>query len=133
MAIPKARTFIKMRMSTRPLHRRAASNARAFALAAAFGLLFAGAVPDAARAQVDGYGQTVGGSSTTTPGSFDEKEDSILDATNPLQLMNMLRKSAALEDATPPGSAIDDALRDFEAQTASPAPSSGATQTMTGP
>ena len=119
-------------MTTLPFPPRNACFARSFTLAAGLALLLAGTIPGSARAQVEGYGQTVGGPSSNTPG-LDREEDNILDATNPLQLMNMLRKSAAMENATPPGSAIDDALKDFEAQSASPAPSSGATQTMTGP
>jgi hypothetical protein len=36
---------------------------------------------------------------------------SILDSTNPMDLMNKLRKSTAMDDATPPGDAIDQALK----------------------
>ena len=44
---------------------------------------------------------------------------SILDSTNPMDLMNKLRKSTAMDEATPPGDAIDQALK---ALNASPAP-----------
>ena len=44
---------------------------------------------------------------------------SILDSTNPMDLMNKLRKSTAMDDATPPGDAIDQALK---ALNAPPAP-----------
>ena len=36
---------------------------------------------------------------------------SILDSANPMDLMNKLRKSTAMDDATPPGDAIDQALK----------------------
>ncbi|QEY33427.1 hypothetical protein EVJ50_07155 [Synechococcus sp. RSCCF101] len=44
------------------------------------------------------------------------QDQGILDATNPLELMNRLRRLTAMDDATPPDDAIDAALRDFEAQ-----------------
>ena len=36
---------------------------------------------------------------------------SLLDSANPMDLMNKLRKSTAMDDATPPGDAIDRALK----------------------
>ena len=36
---------------------------------------------------------------------------SILDSANPMDLMNKLRKSTAMDEATPPGDAIDQALK----------------------
>ena len=36
---------------------------------------------------------------------------SLLDSANPMDLMNKLRKSTAMDDATPPGDAIDQALK----------------------
>ena len=76
------------------------------------------------RAQQAGYGQTMGTSpmerqvydGTSKPGS-----GSILDSTNPIDLMNKLRRGSAMDDATPPSSAIDQALKDLDAQSA-PAP-----------
>ncbi|APD49058.1 hypothetical protein KQ302_10710 [Synechococcus sp. CS-602] len=44
------------------------------------------------------------------------KEKGIIDATNPLELMNMLRRSQGLKDATNPGDAVDRALRELEVQ-----------------
>ena len=76
-----------------------------------------------ASAQQTGYGQTLGTSPQerqlydSGPGG---KGDSILDATNPIDLMNRIRRSTAMEEATPPGSAVDQALKEFEAQTAPP-------------
>ncbi len=75
-----------------------------------------------AAAQQTGYGQTLGG--TATP---QERQlfgagstgagGTALDAKNPLDLINQLRRSSSLDDATPPGTAIDRALRDLEATT----------------
>ena len=54
------------------------------------------------------------------PGSGSGKGGgSILDSTNPMDLMNKLRKSTAMDEATPPGDAIDQALK---ALNAPPAP-----------
>ena len=39
---------------------------------------------------------------------------SILDATNPLELMNRLRRASAMDDATSPSDAIDQALESLE-------------------
>jgi hypothetical protein len=44
----------------------------------------------------------------------------VLDATNPVDLMNRLRRATAMDDATPPSDAIDAALKDFQAQPAKP-------------
>ena len=48
----------------------------------------------------------------TLPG--EPKNGSILDATNPLELLNRLRRATAMDDATLPSDAIDDAIRAFE-------------------
>lgn len=74
--------------------------------------------PESVRAQQAGYGQTFG----TTPmerqvydgGSGRPSGGSLLDSPNPIELMNRLRRGAAMEDATPPASAIDQALRELE-------------------
>lgn len=89
-----------------------------------------------AGAQQAGYGQTLGTEQQqrqlldggTTPNG---RGGSILESTNPLDLMNKLRRASAMDDATPPSSAVDQALRDFEAQTA-PAKASPAS-TVKGP
>ncbi len=41
----------------------------------------------------------------------------ILDATNPMDLINRLRKSESMNDATPPSDAIDAALKNFQQET----------------
>jgi len=43
----------------------------------------------------------------------------IIDAANPFDLMNRLRRATAMGDATSPDDAIDEALREFEAQQSS--------------
>jgi hypothetical protein len=89
------------------------------------------------RAQQTGYGQTLGTSPQERQmydGSSPGKQNSILDATNPIDLMNRIRRSTALDDATPPGTAIDQALREFDSQSAPAAGgASGPTQTLKGP
>jgi len=92
-------------------------------------LLLGGAIagallsPVTAQTNLQGYGQTLGTSrqerQVFDPGSKDNS--SILDSTNPLDLMNKLRRSTALDDATSPGSAIDQALKEYEVK-AAPAP-----------
>ena len=88
-------------------------------------------------AQQTGYGQTLGTSPQERQmydGGPAGRENSILDATNPIDLMNRIRRSTALDDATPPGTAIDQALREFDSQSAPRAGgASGPTQTLKGP
>ena len=77
------------------------------------------AAPPCAQAQESGYGQTLGTyGNEQLQKPFDEPMglESILDATNPLDLMNRIRRATALDDATPPNTAIDAALMEFEAQ-----------------
>ncbi len=51
----------------------------------------------------------------TLPG--ENQKGGILDATNPMELMNRLRRATAMDDATPPADAIDAALQSFEQKT----------------
>lgn len=73
-------------------------------------------------ADLKGYGQTI--SSPQQERELDygsgTKGSSVLDATNPIDLMNRLRRATALDDATSPGDAVDAALKDFHSQSASP-------------
>jgi hypothetical protein len=85
----------------------------ALLLAAADGL-----APGAASAQQSGYGQTLG----ITPqerqlygsGSSGGPGGGQIDPRNPIDLINQLRRSTALDDATPPATAVDQALKDLE-------------------
>lgn len=81
-----------------------------------------------ASAQQAGYGQTLGTSTQERqlydygPSKSGSGSGSIIDSTNPLDLLNKLKRSTALDDATPPSSAIDQALREFDAKAPKPAP-----------
>lgn len=83
------------------------------------GLAFASG---SALAQQQGYGQTLGTGQQERELNFgtgpSRNSGGILDSTNPIDLMNKIRRGTALDDATPPGDAIDAALRDFHQQTA---------------
>ena len=48
----------------------------------------------------------------TLPGESNKKS-SVLDVTNPMELMRTLRQATSMNDATDPVDAIDQALRDF--------------------
>jgi hypothetical protein len=54
----------------------------------------------------------------TVPGQKDK--NSVLDATNPMELMNRLRRANAMNDATPPSDAIDAALKALESSQPAP-------------
>ena len=78
--------------------------------------------PRPAGAQQQGYGQTLQGSGASGGGASSlgpsmGKGNSVLDAVNPIDLMNKIRRSTALDDATSPSDAIDQALRDYSTQT----------------
>ena len=78
-----------------------------------------------AAAQQAGYGQTMGTSPAESQiynydpasGSRTGSGSGGLNPANPLDLINKIRKGTAMDDATPPGDAIDQALKDLEAQT----------------
>ena len=102
---------------------------RALTLAAAVTLLGsvdlgASSLWQPAGAQQQGYGQTMdnatgtgSGSGSSSMGSGMGKGGSVLDAVNPIDLMNKIRRNQALDDATPPGDAVDQALKDYQSQT----------------
>ena len=71
-------------------------------------------VVDRAEAQLSGDYQTPQERDlyNTVPGNNDK--GTILDATNPMDLMNRLRRSTAMDDATDPSDAIDAALKALE-------------------
>ncbi|TVS01786.1 MAG: hypothetical protein EA413_13630 [Cyanobium sp. PLM2.Bin73] len=81
------------------------------------GLLLTPLATSPARAQQAGFGQTINAPQQERmldEGSGAGPGSTILDATNPIDLMNRIRRATALENATPPRDAIDAALRDFD-------------------
>lgn len=97
-----------------PGERRGSSAALLLAALAAF------SAGGEASAQQAGYGQTLGTSPMERQiyGTGSSGSGSPIDARNPIDLMNQLRRSTAMDDATPPASAVDQALRDLEKTTA---------------
>lgn len=92
-------------------------------LALALPLLIAAALaPQPLRAQQEGYGQTINSPQQQRELDYGTgpQRNTVLDATNPIDLMNRLRRATAMDDATPPSDAIDAALKDFQAQPAKP-------------
>lgn len=88
-----------------------------------------------ADAQQAGYGQTMGTSPMERQiyGTGSSGSGAPLDVKNPLDLINQLRRSTSLDDATPPSTAVDRALRDLDAKAApAAAPSRPAGQTPGG-
>jgi hypothetical protein len=77
--------------------------------------------PSAALAQQQGYGQTMG-TSPMERQLYDSNprggggSGSPLESGNPLDILNAIRRNSSLSDATPPASAIDDALKEFDAR-----------------
>ena len=72
-----------------------------------------------AAAQQAGYGQTMGTSTQERQiygGNGSSPSGSPIDSKNPIDLINRLRRSTALDDATPPASAVDQALKALEQQ-----------------
>ncbi|CAK6697777.1 hypothetical protein I1E95_15130 [Synechococcus sp. CBW1107] len=94
--------------------------ARPLALAA-FSLLAAPLLIPPAQAQLPSYGQSVQEQQIYDNSPTGRPSGGILESGNPLELMNKLRRNSALDNATQPGDAIDQALKDLEAQ-AAPAP-----------
>jgi hypothetical protein len=80
-----------------------------------------GALP--AGAQQAGYGQTIGISPQERQiyGGSGSGSSSPLDAKNPIDLINQMRRSTSLDDATPPSKAVDQALKALEAPQPAPA------------
>lgn len=97
-------------------HRLVAATAAALAAAGLGTALLAGPV----QAQQQGYGQTMGGGiqqqQLLENGPSAGRAAPLFNPANPLDLINQIRKGTALNDATPPGSAIDSALSEFEQQ-----------------
>ena len=100
---------------------------RSLPIVLTLGVLGSGLAIRPAAAQQQGYGQTIdgasgggGGASSLGSGMSTGKSSSVLDAVNPIDLMNRIRRNQALDDATPPGDAVDQALKEYHGQTASP-------------
>ena len=51
-----------------------------------------------------------------SPDSVGSASGSVLDATNPMDLLNRIRQSSAMDDATPPSDAVDAALKAYQQQ-----------------
>ena len=64
-------------------------------------------------AQVDGGYQNREEREIFSPGPGGDS-GAILDATNPMDLINRIQRAGAMNDATPPSDAIDAALREFQ-------------------
>jgi len=87
-------------------------------------LLVAGVVAQPASADFNSWGM-----STQEKQIYDygpagtngtSKQGSILDSTNPIDLMNKIRRGKTMDDATSPGDAVDAALKDLDAQSSGP-------------
>ncbi|MCT0200341.1 hypothetical protein KQ313_11705 [Synechococcus sp. CS-1325] len=72
-------------------------------------------VPGIVRADGFGAGQSVQEKQLYDYGPDQNK--GILNTTNPIELMNRIRRGQALDNATDPGDAIDRALRELEVKT----------------
>jgi hypothetical protein len=94
--------------------------ARPLALAA-LTLLSLPLAASAALAQNNSFGQSIQEQKIYDNSPTGRPSGGILESGNPLELMNKLRRNSALDEATQPGDAIDQALRDLDAQ-AAPSP-----------
>ena len=132
MATPIVRSPLRGRITLRPALA-GGSPALAMAGAVAFAPLLLLSQPTPAVAQASaGYSQPMGLSSQDRQmfgnGSGGGSASPLgggssgLDVSNPIDLINRLRRSSAMDDATPPASAVDQALKALDAQ-ATPVPS----------
>jgi hypothetical protein len=83
-------------------------------------LLLLSPIGDTALAQQQGYGQTTGGTQQQQDANFgsgSSRNTSIFNTANPIDLMNMIRRGTAMDNATPPGDAIDAALSNYQMNT----------------
>jgi hypothetical protein len=94
--------------------------ARPLALAA-LALLSLPLASSAALAQTNSFGQSIQEQQIYDNSPTGRPSGGILESGNPMELMNKLRRNSALDEATQPGDAIDQALRALEAQ-AAPSP-----------
>jgi len=101
-------------------------------------LLGAALLGQPAQAQQQGYGQTMGTGLQEREINFGTGPNrnsggGILDSANPIELMNKIRRGTAMDDATPPGDAIDAALRDYHQQSGSTAVKPGSASSLVKP
>ena len=89
--------------------------ARHLALAA-LTLLAAPLLAPPAQAQLPSYGQSIQEQQIYDNSPTGRPSGGILESGNPMELMNKLRRNSALDNATQPGDAIDQALKDLDAQ-----------------
>ena len=78
-------------------------------------------VPGVAQAQGSVYGYQTPAEQEIFGTSPGQPKGTVLDATNPMDLINRLRQATAMDDATDPADAIDAALKGWDAQTTAPA------------
>jgi hypothetical protein len=74
--------------------------------------------PVQAQSSSGSFGQSVQEQQIYDNSPTGRPSSGILESGNPLELMNKLRRNSALDNATQPGDAIDQAIKDLEAQAA---------------
>ena len=121
--MPKAPAYDGTTQSRATVMDRSLTPRRDIALRSAVALLMAAAAVSVApvRADYSSWGMSTqekqiydyGPGGSNTGGS---KPGTVLDSANPIELMNKLRRGTAMDDATPPGDAIDAALKELDAQ-----------------
>ena len=103
---------------------------RTLRLLSVVALGWGGATAPALAQQADGGGQSYGNPQLQREldyGTGKQDGGSIFNTANPIELMNKLRKSSSMDDATSPSDAIDAALKGLDASPA-PAVKTGSTQ-----
>jgi hypothetical protein len=86
----------------------------------------------APKARADGLG---GGQSVQEKQLYDygpEQNKGVLGTSNPIELMNRIRRGQALDNATNPGDAVDQALRELEVKSV-PGPQTPGSAGVKGP
>ncbi|MCP9840123.1 hypothetical protein KBY93_05665 [Synechococcus sp. J7-Johnson] len=74
--------------------------------------------PAQAQSSSTSFGQSIQEQQIYDNSPTGRPSSGILESGNPLELMNKLRRNSALDNATQPGDAIDQAIRALEAQAA---------------
>ena len=106
--------------------------ARSLALGAA-ALIAAGSAWLAPSARADALG---GGLSVQEKQIYNygpDQNKGVLGTSNPIELMNRIRRGQALDNATNPGDAIDQALKELEAKSGSAGPQTPGAAGVKGP